>query len=314
MIRRNHICHSCRAALDKGFFDPLLPHRRKAGFSTLTTINEQLIHIHTLTALPWSLTIPLATAVLSVITFPIAYKVRKNQNLMLALSPAIQSSTTDLRQRLAKQGLSMQQFEAEVQKQSKLKIKEIKRRHRVTVSWLLLPVAVKLPIWFSFSLTLRAMSGSAIPYLTAPPLESSLQHDPTWWTSADNGVVDLTRPDSLMILPFLFSLITLVNLELQTSQNPAAQNKLSKIFENAGRIVAIAMIPIAGQMPSIVCEYWTTSALLNLLQNLYLSSRFPKAHIVDEKLPGTKPERLVLPGVDDYDESSTSTEQDKKSK
>lgn len=189
----------------------------------------------------------------------------------------------------------MQQFEAELKRLSRARDREIKSRHRVTVPWLLLPVAVKLPIWLSFSLTLRAMSGSSIPYFSGPPLERSLQHDPMWWfPSLDGAIVDLTSPDHLMILPFLFSLTTLLNLELQASQS---ENRISVVLQNVGRIIAVVMIPVAGQMPIVVCEYWLTSAILNLLQNLYLSWQFPKDMIVQES-DGTQ-QRLPLPGIDD---------------
>lgn len=309
MLRPFQICPACRSCLisRSGSFRSR-SRERSNTFSSLALINDQLLNLHNLTALPWSIVVPLSTLLLSCVTFPIAYKSRQNQVLMTALGPIIQSTNLSLRQQLSKQDLNIQRFEAEMKRLGRIKAREIKRRHKVTVPWLLLPVAVKLPIWLSFSLTLRAMSGSAIPYFTAPSLEPSLKVDPAWWATISDTVVDLTTPDSLMALPFLFSLITLLNLELQAAQTPTSRNKLSKVLENAGRVVAIVMIPIAGQMPAIVCEYWVTSATLNLLQNLYLSRIFPKSTLKEDKdgeVDNPTVERLQLPGIDDLDQDSS---------
>lgn len=286
----------------------------RANFSALTAVHDVLVGIHDLTHLPWYATIPFSTLLLSIVTLPIAIKSRKNQIKIAALAPIVDANMPRLAQQVRQQKTTNStpaRFPRDLELARSAFRRQLHRRHGVHLLAVLALPALKVPLWLTFSLTLRTMAGAAIPSFLDP-----LPSEPGFATGGIGWIVDLTAVDGLILLPVTLGLLNLVNVEVNVAARGGRERgRLGVLLDRGVRGVSVLLIPLAAQMPAALCLYWVSSAACTLLQNFWLNRQYPSSSLSfaagssrvrgDE---GAARERLSLPGVD---ESSSGPKNDK---
>ncbi len=215
---------------------------RNVQSSPTTLVYDALQALHSVSGTPWSLTIPLATISLSLLTFPIARRSRTNALKITALKPIVDAQIPGLAQQV-RQNASPTHFDRLLQQSIRVKRTALHRKHGVSLRYILALPAMKLPLWLAFSFTLRAMAGAPISFFEAVPFEH-LFH-----TEGFGIISDLTLPDRSLVLPVLFGVVNLANVEINC--HGRIVGRIGKILENVLRFVSIAFIPIACQMPAV---------------------------------------------------------------
>jgi membrane protein insertase Oxa1/YidC/SpoIIIJ len=130
-----------------------------------------------------------------------------------------------------------------------------------------------MPLFISMSFMIRRLCGQPIPWIESR-LSESIDPEITMQL-AQGGLAwftDLTASDSTWILPTVIGLLHLANIEFgtisaRTRQGPELTG-WRKNLRSILRGMSFASVPIAAQLPSGVCVYWTTSAAFSLVQNL----------------------------------------------
>lgn len=265
-----------RRAFRPPFHEHHLRLRRRTRFSTLTLVHDALLGFHEATHLAWWATIPLSTLAISCITLPIAVRSRKQQQTILALQPILDARKEIIASQVrgSRAGQTMRSSQRQFLLAYRRERVALHRRHGVSTISLLAPLALKLPIWLTFSLALRSMSGTPIPaFFGSAGLEQGFLTGGIAW------IYDLTAPDSALLLPVLFGMLNLINIEVNSLrrllETDQTESPIRILLERTMRILSIAFIPLAAQMPAAVCLYWATSASVTLLQNIWLNKVFP---------------------------------------
>ncbi|ORX94085.1 hypothetical protein K493DRAFT_32535 [Basidiobolus meristosporus CBS 931.73] len=225
--------------------------------------------VHQGTALPWWATIISTTFLLrTVATFPIALYQQRSIGRMLALRPVVLSWGETLKQQIAKDSsrkkFSYEEYNNELQKQYRSKVKALYRQHRCQpiVSFLL--PWVQMPLFITLSFTLRDMSGYPIPWLGlsgSNPISGFETGGLAWFT-------DLTSVDPTWTFPLAIGLTHLANTELNAYFMKQAPTLKQKAIQNIFRGISVFMIPVASQVPMGICLYWLSSSTYSLLQNI----------------------------------------------
>ncbi|KAK9727651.1 hypothetical protein K7432_001681 [Basidiobolus ranarum] len=225
--------------------------------------------VHQGTALPWWATIIGTTFLLrSVATFPIALYQQRSIGRMLALRPVVLSWGETLKQQIAKDSskkrFSYEEYNSELQKQYRDKVKALYRQHKCQpiVSFLL--PWVQMPLFITLSFTLRDMSGYPIPWLGmsgSNPVSDFDTGGLLWFT-------DLTSVDPTWTFPLAIGLTHLANTELNAYFMKQAPTLKQKVIQNVFRGISVFMIPVASQVPMGICLYWLSSSTYSLLQNI----------------------------------------------
>jgi membrane protein insertase Oxa1/YidC/SpoIIIJ len=181
----------------------------------ILALNESvLMTIHD-AGLPWWATILAGTLALrSTLTLPIAIYQQRSMGKMINLAPMVQSWAETLKVQVAKEsnqkGWSYKQYQAELQKQYKTKVKSIYAHHGCSRWKLLLLPWVQMPLFISMSLTLRHMAAYPLPWYgqTAELPVAGLSEGGLAW------FMDLTAVDPTMIVPVMIGAGNLINVEV----------------------------------------------------------------------------------------------------
>ncbi|KAI8976532.1 60Kd inner membrane protein-domain-containing protein [Pilobolus umbonatus] len=246
------------------------PTTAESSLPVILSANEQILtSIHT-SGLPWWATLISSTVILrSVMTLPIAVYQQRSIGKMIALAPMVQSWGETLKVKIANESKhnqwSYSQYQKELQKQYSKKVKSIYAEYGCSRWKLLLLPWIQIPLFVSMSLTLRHMTAFPLPYFgqtSSLPVEGLSEGGLSWFT-------DLTVTDPTMILPVLIGTGNLLNVELNAwYARGKQQTTTQKTMTNAFRVLSVAFIPIAANVPMAMCLYWTTSAWYSVLQNV----------------------------------------------
>ncbi|KAG8221938.1 hypothetical protein J437_LFUL002497 [Ladona fulva] len=274
--------------------------------------------IHDFTELPWWGTILCSTILVrGLIALPLAVY----QNYILAKYQNLQVELVDISKELRKEVAYASKKFNWSEKQAQLQYRHSLKRqwdklivrencHPFKAS---LPIWFQLPMWIFLSISLRNMT-YMLPYgdAAAEVLFSQLTVGGCLWFP------NLIAADHTLILPITLGLLNLAIVELQTMTKIKEPTKFQKYLTNFFRVLSIAMIPIAANVPTVsivaatifysspinnfirdlfiflqcMSFYWVTSSACGLAQNLLvLSPRLKRwAHI-----PETKP--LPMPNL-----------------
>lgn len=277
--------------------------RQRRHYGVLDASRDALCAMHDVSHLPWAATIPLATALFSLATLPLAIRSRKAQITIAALQPLIDAETPIIARQLRKEKPDLAPAEADRELKQRINTyrRALRGRHGVGLGQVLALPAAKLPLWLLLSFTLRDMAGAALPSWLIGEGDRNIEQG--FATEGFAHIADLTAPDPLVALPVLIGVLNLVNVEVSAAARsraqPGAGLRVVKVVENMLRIVAMVFIPVAAQMPAAVCLYWTSSATLALAQNLALDRFIARPHVqapVEQTDTEQKPRRrLILP-------------------
>lgn len=145
------------------------------------------------------------------------------------------------------------------------------------------PLVQELVPWWSPNEEFAAQSAATRQVLMDKGLDPSLADRLT-----KIGGPTLADRDPTFIMPLTCGSINMINVELSTwtrlrrrameaamglapGQNDVEEPPRARILSNMMRVGAIASIPIAAQMPSVLLVYWCTSSLVTLVQNVYFA-------------------------------------------
>ncbi|BFZ54282.1 Cytochrome c oxidase assembly protein cox18, mitochondrial [Savitreella phatthalungensis] len=260
-------------------------------YSVIDASRDVLCSLHDITGTSWSLVIPLATAIVSAGTLPLAIKSRRQQQRLVELQPLVDAEAPAIARQVRREEpeLGVAAFERETNKRVALYRRELRARHGVGVlRALALPLA-KLPIWLTLSFTLRSMAGAPVFGLGGDQVEAGF---------ASEGfahIPDLTATDPLIALPVCIGILNLVNIEVGAAGRKSTSTRLTSVIENTMRVVSVGMIYIAAQMPAAVCLYWASSASLSVIQNFLLDRRKRKTDSSTTTSTTTPRPRMELP-------------------
>jgi len=269
--------------------------------------------LHSLTGLPWVLSLPLTGLLVRLIFItPLQLYSQRQIERQLALQPLIYAWSHVIRRRvLILHGAKGEDFcrmtvAAEVLK----KTKELHKSMSVRRSGSMAPL-LQFPIWLLFIETIRKMCGThegllglaARPFgdseadtavgAASPvgsdivPLEPSMATEGALWFS------DLLVPDPLLILPVVLSASMFANISYQEKQSIKRDGLRSKWNQRLSRIlklVALAVVPLTLNVPSAMLVYWSSSALTALGQAVLINHFFPIP-------PKIRPCKLIRKGL-----------------
>jgi inner membrane protein COX18 len=126
---------------------------------------------------------------------------------------------------------------------------------------------VQLPLWITLSFALRNMAGVLPGRPSLETVETALTTEGCLWFQ------DLTVPDPCYVLPIILVASNLCNIELHALRRQTP-SRSQRIFTNSLRVLSVAMLFVATQMPSVMTLYWTTSSTFGLVQNILFN--FPR--------------------------------------
>lgn len=151
----------------------------------------------------------------------------------------------------------------------KNKVRELYNKHQChPLKTFLLPW-IQVPLFVSMSLALRKMAAWPIPFFdnASSPLVAvdGFETGGVFW------FLDLTVADPTVLLPLAVGGLHLANVQLNMNAMENKQHHPTP-FQRALKLVlqglAVAMIPVATQVPAVLALYWTTSAAFSLVQNI----------------------------------------------
>jgi mitochondrial inner membrane protein COX18 len=128
----------------------------------LSSTHDLFTGLHTITHLPWALTLPLSALLIRLsITLPLTLYTRRAQQRQLDLQPLLLSWGHQFRhENMAKSGhLGPARVERDVKRDIRLKRRELYSRWKCQ-NWKNFIPVVQLPIWFMMVETVRAMAGT----------------------------------------------------------------------------------------------------------------------------------------------------------
>ena len=241
-----------------------------------------LASLHTVTGLPWVLTLPLtALLIRGVLITPLTIYNIKNRQRMASLSPILDAWSHILQRKVNEEHGSLGPEKAGKILKAELKIKKGELYRTMNVSTLgLYSPWLQFPVWLLLIETIRKMSGApdGLLSLLAKSFSQSVDQDrdaslvaigskfPVEQSFSTEGALwfsNLLVPDPQLILPFILSGVLFANIYRQTQVANAsglALGKWSKRLSNSLKVVALAIGPLTLQIPA--CVSFKTSTLL----------------------------------------------------
>ena len=293
--------------------------------SALHTTHTFLSALHTTTALPWAVTLPLAALLVRLsITLPLMLYTRRVQQRQVALQPVLQGQQASIRRRVLREAGALGPAECERRAQAAVRRARRGLYGRWECGWWKnwLPLG-QLPVFLVVIETLRRMCGAhagllgllalapaaagdggaggavemepeaalaapAAPGAAVVPVEQALAAEGALWFP------DLLVPDPLLVLPFALSGALFANIALAAPRRTGHEPlPFQRRLTNALKIVALAVGPATLAVPSAMLLYWTASAALGLAQNLLLDRLMPLRPPVRACRTRTAPTLLV---------------------
>ncbi|KAI9481503.1 MAG: 60Kd inner membrane protein-domain-containing protein, partial [Benjaminiella poitrasii] len=193
----------------------ILTNTSDSNLPAILAANESIFFAIHNTGLPWWVTIVTSTLLLrSAMTLPIAIYQQRSIAKMINLAPMIQSWAETLKVQVAKdsnsRGWHYQQYNSELQKQYRKKVKSIYAHYGCPRWKILLLPWIQIPLFVSMSLTLRHLTAFPLPWLgkTAEMPALGLSEEGLAW------FMDLTAADPTMMVPVLIGAGNLINIEV----------------------------------------------------------------------------------------------------
>lgn len=245
------------------------------GISHSTTVSyfqNTFVTFHDVTGLPWWATIIVYTVGLRLIMFPVAvYGQKVRGRLRSILEKELPATIPELRKEVAVYKFQNDLSEKEA---NQLYIRSFNKQydsliqrdncHPMKTTVLLW---FQIPVWICHSIGIRNI-------LTMQPDPNSIKALITYTQLTVGGclwIPNLVETDASYILPVLWCITNLMNIELTSLEN-VKKSTQSKVITNLFRLVTVAVVPIAASVPSALPLYWCTSAMCALGQNLVLMS------------------------------------------
>lgn len=232
-----------------------------------------LIQVHTMTGLPWWLSIICCTVGLrAAFTLPLTiyqhYVMAKLEHLNVEMKEIIE----DLKKETA-MAVHMYKWDERTAKyQFKRSAKKqwqnlIIRDNCHPVKAALLPW-VQIPLWVCCSVSLRNL-------VYQLPAQTQNAHA-TYLELTTGGflwIENLCLPDSTWIIPVMLGLTNLAIIEIQlAARRTETTTKVHRVATHVFRGLTILMVPLAAWVPSCMALYWVTSSVYGLTQNLFVLS------------------------------------------
>lgn len=241
--------------------------------TTVSYFQSAHVAFHDLTGLPWWATIIVYTIGLRVATFPLAVYGQvmrgKVQNIFQNEMPKMQKELA-IEVEMARRRWNLNEREASMvyRRNFKKQYQKMIERDNCHPFKSTILLWFQIPIWICHSIGIRNL-------LTLRPDPSSPQAIQIFSQLTVGGCLwlpNLIENDATYVLPAIWCITNLINIELGVLERAGPSTKFSTIFTNIFRGITIAVAPIAATVPSCLTLYWCTSALCALAQNLILFS------------------------------------------
>lgn len=244
--------------------------------ATVAYFQNALISFHDFTGLPWWATIIIYTVGLRMATFPLAaYAQKMKAKLHCILQEELPAINTELKREvaIAKKQRELSDRDAYVlyKRSFRTQYRKLIERDNCHPFKTTILFWFQIPIWVCHSIGIRNI-------LTMQPDPTSEAALLTYIQMSSDGflwIPNLLVSDASYILPALWCITNLVNIELGALERVGTSSKFITVITAIFRVVIVAVVPIAASVPSCLTLYWCTSSLCALAQNLVLLS--PKA-------------------------------------
>lgn len=241
--------------------------------TTVSYFQSAHIAFHDVTGLPWWATIIVYTIGLRLTTFPLALYGQvmrgKIENIFRNEMPKMEKELQAIVATKSKhRNLNAAQASMMYRREFKKRYQEMIERDNCHPLKTTILHWFQIPIWVCHSIGIRNI-------LTGQPNPTSPQAIKIVAQLGVGGCLwlpNLIEADTTYILPAIWCITNLINIELGALERTGPPSRFSTIFTNVFRGITIAVAPIAATVPSCLTLYWCTSALCALAQNLILLS------------------------------------------
>lgn len=261
--------------------------------TSVSYFQNGLISFHDMTHLPWWTTIIIYTVVLRLATFPLAVygQVMKGrilniyQNELPKMEAEVTKEVAMARKRWnlsERKTLALYRRSFNTQKRLMIERDNCHPLKSTVLLWF------QIPIWVCHSIGIRNILTMQPDPMSEKAIEivGQLSIDGCLW------IPNLLVADTTCILPAIWCVTNLINIELSALERGGPSTKLSSILTNVFRVITIAVVPIAAAVPSCLSLYWCTSSTFALGQNLILLS--PRAKQIF-RIPSNTTDHLERP-------------------
>ncbi|XP_055315925.1 cytochrome c oxidase assembly protein COX18, mitochondrial [Sitodiplosis mosellana] len=244
--------------------------------TTVSYFQNALLSFHDQTGLPWWATIIIYTVGLRMVTFPLAvYGQKIKARLLSILQTELPAMNNELKREVAiakkKFGLSDKDAYILYKRSFNTQYRKLIERDNCHPLKTTVLFWFQIPIWICHSIGIRNI-------LSMRPDPNSYRALIAYTQMTVGGflwIPNLIETDTSYILPVLWCITNLVNIELGALEKGGTPSKFMIVMTNVFRGITIAIVPIAASVPSCLTLYWCTSSMCALAQNLILLS--PKA-------------------------------------
>lgn len=234
---------------------------------------QNLINIHEYIGLPWWATIIVTTIALrSAITFPLAVYTNKINIRLEQINKEMPALVEELKKETAMAKHLYKLNDRDTERLFKYNVKvqwdKLVVRENCHPFKMFVVLWTQIPLWVCQSMAIRNM-------LNMLPDPNSIDAQTTYTLLMVGGfgwMPDLTAADSTFILPIMFGILNLANIELSMLTKAAKPGRVQTMVMTFFRIFVIALVPVAATVPSCLTLYWTVSSAFSLTQNLLLVS------------------------------------------
>ncbi|KAI5733493.1 hypothetical protein M8J76_012573 [Diaphorina citri] len=249
------------------------------SFSTPVQWAQQvLIFVHDTSGLDWGPTVVVSAFLLRfLLTFPLSiyqhYILAKLENLVTKKFP-------DILEELKKEtAIATRMFNWEndranfnYQRSARIQYKKLIKEENCHPAKASLLIWIQMPLWISSSFAIRNLTLMR-PEQTMDAMQIYADLSTEQFLFLDS----LMACDASFILPFAMSLFNLAIIEMQVLYRDEKLTGAKRYTTNVFRLIAVMMMPIAANVPSVLALYWASSAMYGFGQNLVLwSPKFRK--------------------------------------
>lgn len=239
---------------------------------------EVLVFVHDTTGLQWGPTIVLSAFLLRfLLTFPLSiyqhYVLAKLENLLTKKFPKILEELkreTAIATRMYKWDNDRANYN--YHKSAKTQYKKLIVEENCHPAKASLLIWIQMPLWVSSSFAIRnLMLMRPEKTMDAMDIYADLATEKFLFLS------NLLACDDSFILPATLGLCNLLIVEMQVLYRDEKLTGAKRYTTNVFRLIALLLVPIAANVPSVLALYWATSSMYGVAQNLLLwSPKFRK--------------------------------------
>lgn len=241
--------------------------------TTVSYFQNAFLSFHDITGLPWWATIIVYTIGLRMITFPLAvYAQKMKAHLHSIIQIEMPAMNDELKREVAvaKKQLNLSDKEAYYlyKKSFNKQYRRMIERDNCHPLKTTILFWFQIPIWICHSIGIR----NIIMMRPDPNAHRAIAAVAQLSVGGLLWIPNLLETDASYILPVMWCITNLCNIELGALERPGEPSKMIKIMRNVFRGITIVIVPIAASVPSCLTLYWCTSSLCALAQNLILLS------------------------------------------